>query len=77
MPAGKIFRLVLLRCRVLAKKELANEAKVKGMVGHVERFNPAYIAVKPYLSNPMFIETHRLAQFNPRGTDVPDLAEGR
>jgi len=39
-------------------------------VGHVERFNPAFIAAKPYCSSPMFIETHRLAQFNPRGTDV-------
>lgn len=51
--------------------KLADEAKVKGMVGHVERFNPAFMAVKPYVMNPMFIETHRLAQFNPRGTDVP------
>ncbi len=40
-------------------------------VGHVERFNPAFIAAKPYFDNPMFIETHRLAQFNPRGCDVP------
>lgn len=50
---------------------LAAEAGVKSMVGHVERFNPAFLAVKPYLRNPMFIEAHRLAQFNPRGTDVP------
>jgi predicted dehydrogenase len=50
---------------------MAAEANIKGMVGHVERFNPAFIAVKPYLVNPMFIETHRLSQFNPRGTDVP------
>lgn len=40
-------------------------------VGHVERFNPAFIEAKKYLKQPMFIETHRLAQFNPRGTDVP------
>src|SRR5690606_27900224 len=40
-------------------------------VGHVERFNPAYLAVKDQIINPMFIETHRLAEFNPRGTDVP------
>lgn len=55
-------------------KELLNlkhEAGVKVQVGHVERFNPAFQAAKPYLTNPMFIETHRLAQFNPRGTDVP------
>ena len=45
--------------------------QVKGQVGHVERFNPAFIAVKDKIENPMFIETHRLAEFNPRGTDVP------
>jgi predicted dehydrogenase len=50
---------------------LANEYKVKGQVGHVERFNPAFKAVKDKIENPMFIETHRLAEFNPRGTDVP------
>jgi predicted dehydrogenase len=50
---------------------LAKEYKVKGQVGHVERFNPAFIAVKDKIENPMFIETHRLAEFNPRGTDVP------
>src|SRR5690606_38499066 len=43
----------------------------KGQVGHVERFNPAFKAVKNKIQNPMFIETHRLAEFNPRGTDVP------
>jgi hypothetical protein len=37
----------------------------------VERFNPAFIATKNMIENPMFIETHRLAEFNPRGTDVP------
>ena len=51
--------------------ELAREADVKVQVGHVERFNPAFQASIPYLNKPMFIETHRLAQFNPRGTDVP------
>jgi len=50
---------------------LTDEANVKVQVGHVERFNPAFIAAKPYFTQPMFIETHRLAQFNPRGTDVP------
>lgn len=45
--------------------------KVKGQVGHVERFNPAFIAVSEDIKTPMFIETHRLAEFNPRGTDVP------
>ncbi|WP_286915325.1 Gfo/Idh/MocA family protein [Flavobacterium sp. UBA4197] len=50
---------------------LANKYQVKGQVGHVERFNPAFKAVKDKIENPMFIETHRLAEFNPRGTDVP------
>lgn len=50
---------------------LAKEYNVKGQVGHVERFNPAFIATKDMIDNPMFIETHRLAEFNPRGTDVP------
>ncbi len=50
---------------------LATEANVKVQVGHVERFNPAFLIAKPFLTKPMFIETHRLAQFNPRGTDVP------
>jgi predicted dehydrogenase len=51
--------------------ELAREHNVKGQVGHVERFNPAFIATRDMIENPMFIETHRLAEFNPRGTDVP------
>lgn len=50
---------------------LAAEYNVKGQVGHVERFNPAFKATKNTIQNPMFIETHRLAEFNPRGTDVP------
>lgn len=51
--------------------ELSKKHNVKGQVGHVERFNPAFLAVKGKIENPMFIETHRLAEFNPRGTDVP------
>lgn len=54
---------------------LANEANVKVQVGHVERFNPAFIAAQPFFTHPMFIETHRLAQFNPRGTDVPVILD--
>ncbi len=50
---------------------LAEEYKVKGQVGHVERFNPAFTVVRDKIQSPMFIETHRLAEFNPRGTDVP------
>ena len=51
--------------------KLSEEAKVKVQIGHVERFNPAFIAGQPFIDKPMFIESHRLAQFNPRGTDVP------
>jgi predicted dehydrogenase len=50
--------------------DLSEEANVKVQVGHVERFNPAFVAVESYFKSPMFIECHRLAQFNPRGTDV-------
>lgn len=50
--------------------KLAKEANIKFQVGHVERFNPAFLALKGQSLNPMFIEVHRLAQFNPRGTDV-------
>jgi predicted dehydrogenase len=54
---------------------LAGEAEVKVQVGHVERFNPAFTAALPFLKKPMFIETHRLAMFNPRGTDVPVILD--
>ena len=54
-----------------ALKKLADEAGVKVQVGHVERFNPAFIAAEPFIGEPLFIEAHRLALFNPRGTDVP------
>jgi len=47
-----------------------DEANIKAQVGHVERFNPAFLAIADTQLSPMFIETHRLAQFNPRGTDV-------
>ncbi len=50
--------------------EMVREANVKMQVGHVERFNHAYLAIKDMQLNPMFIEVHRLAQFNPRGTEV-------
>lgn len=52
---------ILYKCR---------EFGIKAQVGHVERYNPAFIATKEYIKNPMFIEIHRLAEFNPRGTDV-------
>jgi len=55
-----------------AKKliNLKYEARVQVQVGHVERFNPAFRSALPYFNQPRFVEAHRLAQFNPRGTDV-------
>jgi predicted dehydrogenase len=50
--------------------KLAKEANIKFQVGHVERFNPALLAAREHELNPMFVEVHRLSQFNPRGTDV-------
>ena len=50
--------------------EFSKLNNVKIQVGHVERFNPAFTAIEKNINKPMFIESHRLAQFNPRGTDV-------
>lgn len=50
--------------------KLVGESGVKFQVGHVERFNPAFLALKDAELRPLFIEVHRLAQFNPRGTEV-------
>ncbi len=50
--------------------KLAKESNIKFQVGHVERFNPAFLAIQNVPLNPMFIEVHRLAEFNPRGTEV-------
>ncbi len=50
--------------------KLSDEHRVKVQVGHVERFNPALLSLDDMELNPMFIEAHRLATFNPRGTDV-------
>jgi predicted dehydrogenase len=55
--------------------DLSKEAGVKVQVGHVERFNPAFIATMPYFNSPLFIEAHRLSNFNPRGTDVPVILD--
>jgi predicted dehydrogenase len=54
-------------------KQLCQESSRRGLilqVGHIERFNPALLALQRFDINPLFIESHRLAQFNPRGTDV-------
>ncbi|MCB0794512.1 MAG: Gfo/Idh/MocA family oxidoreductase [Flavobacteriales bacterium] len=59
-------------------RDLMEKARKSGtvvQVGHVERFNPAFIAARSSLDRPMFIEGHRLAQFNPRGTDVPVILD--
>ena len=49
---------------------LAQAKAVKVQVGYVERFNPAFLSIQNIPLNPLFIEAHRLAMFNPRGTDV-------
>jgi predicted dehydrogenase len=50
--------------------QLSRKKNIIGQVGHVERFNPAYVAAFNHIKDPMFIESHRLSDFNPRGTDV-------
>jgi predicted dehydrogenase len=50
--------------------KLVKESNIKLQVGHVERFNPAFLSIESQSLNPMFIEVHRLAQFNPRGSEV-------
>jgi len=64
----KPFAHTMDEARQLVK--LAKESNIKLQVGHVERYNPAFLALKNVTLNPMFIEVHRLAQFNPRGTEV-------
>jgi predicted dehydrogenase len=64
----KPFAHTMEEARELVK--LAKESNIKLQVGHVERFNPAFLALKNISLNPVFIEVHRLAQFNPRGTEV-------
>ncbi len=55
----------------LSLKELSKKYQVKIQVGHIERFNPAFTAVKDLINKPKFIELHRLGQFHPRNKDVP------
>ena len=64
----KPFAHTMDEARQLVK--LAKESNIKLQVGHVERFNPAFLSLKEVALKPMFIEVHRLAQFNPRGTEV-------
>lgn len=76
--ALKLHKHIFVEKPVVATMEeahiLAKEAEnigVKIQVGHVERFNPAFVSALPYIKSPKFMEVHRLAVFNPRGTDVP------
>jgi predicted dehydrogenase len=80
--ALKNFRNVFIEKPIVATPEealklidIAHEANVKVQVGHVERYNPAMVAALPFIDNPMFIEIHRLASFNPRGSDVPVILD--
>src|SRR5690606_28100956 len=55
--------------------KLVDEANIKFQVGHVERFNPAFLALKGYDLKPMYIEVHRLAKFKNRETDVSEILD--
>ncbi|MDX2070830.1 MAG: Gfo/Idh/MocA family oxidoreductase [Haliscomenobacter sp.] len=74
IQAGKhVFIEKPLTHTIAEAEELIRLSKTQGVqvqVGHVERFNPAFLALEDMPLNPMFIEAHRLAAFNPRGTDV-------
>ncbi len=50
--------------------EAADQRDLILQVGHLERFNPAVIAMRPLLNHPLFIEAHRISVFKDRGTDV-------
>ena len=56
------------QARALTERAETNGLKLQ--IGHIERFNPAILALEPYDLKPLFIESHRMAQFNPRGSDV-------
>lgn len=54
-------------------RDIKQKAEAGGLVvqvGHVERFNPAYLSVKERLSSPLFIEAHRLSPYKVRGNDI-------
>lgn len=62
-----------ITAQIWEAEDLVKEAEEKNLVfqvGHIERFNPALLALEKFELNPLFIQTDRLAQFNPRGTDV-------
>ena len=74
MQKGKhVFLEKPIAATLQQSQEIVNCSRICNIavqVGHVERFNDAYLGAKKYLNNPLFIEAHRLAEFNPRGTDV-------
>ncbi len=75
IEAGKHIFIEKPLTRTLGEAEallssLQAKPRIKAQVGHVERFNPGFLAVAGHDLNPMFIEGHRLAIYNPRGTDV-------
>jgi len=49
---------------------LARKGGLKFQIGHIERFNPAVLRAQEFIKDPKFVEAHRLAPYNPRGTDV-------
>jgi predicted dehydrogenase len=57
-----------VEARIINK--LAKEGNIIGQVGFVERYNQAFISCREFIDKPKFIESHRLSDFNPRGTDV-------
>lgn len=63
--------LVPTREESISLLNLAAKSRGYVQIGYVERFNPAFRAALPYINNPLFIESHRIAEFNQRGTDVP------
>jgi predicted dehydrogenase len=55
--------------------KIADEKSLKIQVGHIERFNPVMIDSADIIKNPIFIESHRIAPFNTRGSDVPVILD--
>ena len=49
---------------------MAERSNLKIQVGHIERFNPAILSIEKYNLSPLFVESHRLDQFKPRGVEV-------
>ena len=65
---GDVYKRQIEQGEELVK--IAKEKKLKFQVGHIERFNPGLLSLETFISDPMFIQSDRLSQFNPRGTDA-------